>query len=34
MSALGPPDDLRDNPPNDRVYHFMTRTTENTEPET
>lgn len=28
MSALGPPDDLRDHPPNDRVYHFLTRTTD------
>ena len=28
MSALGRPDDLKDNPPNDRVYHFLTRTTD------
>lgn len=28
MSALGPPNDLKDNPPNDRVYHFLTRTTD------
>ena len=26
MTALGPPEDLRSNPPNDRVYHFLTRT--------
>ena len=28
MSALGPPNDLKDDPPNDRVYHFLTRTTD------
>jgi len=26
MTALGPPEALRSNPPNDRVYHFLTRT--------
>ncbi|HKL89298.1 MAG TPA: ATP-binding cassette domain-containing protein [Salinibacter sp.] len=25
MSALGPPDELRSNPPNERVYQFLTR---------
>ena len=25
MTALGPPEDLRRNPPNERVYHFLTR---------
>jgi phospholipid/cholesterol/gamma-HCH transport system ATP-binding protein len=25
MTALGPPEALRSNPPNERVYHFMTR---------
>lgn len=28
MTALGPPEDLRENPPNDRVHHFLTRTAE------
>jgi len=27
-SALGPPEALRDDPPNTRVHHFLTRTTE------
>ena len=26
MTALGPPETLREDPPNDRVYHFLTRT--------
>ncbi|MFB6273186.1 MAG: ABC transporter ATP-binding protein [Salinibacter sp.] len=26
MTALGPPEDLQRNPPNERVYHFLTRT--------
>jgi len=25
MTALGPPEDLRDNPPNEHVYQFLTR---------
>jgi phospholipid/cholesterol/gamma-HCH transport system ATP-binding protein len=28
MSALGPPDELRSNPPNERVYQFLTRSLE------
>lgn len=28
MTALGPPHDLRDDPPNDRVHRFLTRTAE------
>jgi phospholipid/cholesterol/gamma-HCH transport system ATP-binding protein len=27
MSALGPPEELRDDPPNERVHRFLTRTT-------
>ena len=28
MTALGPPKELRRNPPNERVYHFLTRSLE------
>jgi phospholipid/cholesterol/gamma-HCH transport system ATP-binding protein len=28
MTALGPPEELRRNPPNERVYHFLTRSLE------
>ncbi|PEN12587.1 polyamine ABC transporter ATP-binding protein [Longibacter salinarum] len=28
MTALGPPEDLRDDPPNERVHRFLTRTAE------
>jgi phospholipid/cholesterol/gamma-HCH transport system ATP-binding protein len=28
MTALGPPEDLRDTPPNERVHRFLTRTAE------
>ncbi len=29
MTALGPPEDLRSNPPNERVYQFLTRSLDN-----
>jgi phospholipid/cholesterol/gamma-HCH transport system ATP-binding protein len=29
MTALGPPEDLRSNPPNERVYQFLTRSLNN-----
>jgi phospholipid/cholesterol/gamma-HCH transport system ATP-binding protein len=30
MTALGPPKELRDDPPNDRVHRFLTRTADTT----